>query len=230
MRELMHTARGRAARLVGAGVLLAGGIGAAVVLAAGPAEAAPCGTAVAAGTSCTMTGSLDLSGGTLTLTSPSALGWTATLTGLDLDLVDATTAHQSYVVDDATGSGDGWHVTVSATQFSTGGGTPLLLANTGTFSTNGSTSSITSTTAPSPDCSSGSTCTLPTNTTTYPVAITTAATSPTPVTIYDTSAGTGLGSITIGTTDPVGWWLYVPANTAPGTYTSTVTMEIISAP
>jgi hypothetical protein len=227
MIELMHTTRRRLACLMGASVLLAG---AAALLAAGPAGATACGTAIAAGANCTMTGSLGLSGGTLTLTSPSALGWTATLSGLDLDLADPTPAHQSYLVDDATGSGGGWHVTTSATQFTTGGGSPLTLGNTGTFSTNGSTSSIASTTAPSPACSTLSTCTLPTNTMSYPVAITTAASAPTPATIYDTSLGTGLGSITIGTTNPVGWWLYVPASTAPGTYTSTVTMAIVSGP
>lgn len=218
----------RGARLLGGCVLLAGTC-ASVLLTAGTVHAGPCGSAVAAGTACTETGSLGLSAGTLTLTSPSSLGWSATLTGLDLDLVDTTTAHQSYLVDDATGGGLGWHVTVSATQFSTGGGSPLYLGNTGTFSTNGSTASITSTTAPSAACSTGATCTLPTNTTTYPVAITTGS-SPTPVTIYDTSAATGLGSIVIGTTNPVGWWLYVPASTAPGTYTSTVTLEVISGP
>jgi hypothetical protein len=41
---------------------------------------------------------------------------------------------------------------------------------------------------------------------------------------------TGLGSIVIGSTVPVGWWVYVPANTPAGTYTSTITMAIISTP
>jgi hypothetical protein len=228
MLDLMRTTRKRLACLLGASMLLAGGISAAGLAGAGPADAVACGTAILAGTSCTATGTASLTAGTLSMTSPGALAWTGTLTGLDLNLVDTTTAHQSYLVDDATGSGAGWHVTVSATQFTTG---TVTLSNTGTFSTNGGTSSITATTPPSATCFTGSTCTLPTNTTTYPVAITTAASSPTPVTVYDTSATTGRGSITIGgTPNPVGWWLNIPSNTAFGTYTSTVTLELISGP
>jgi hypothetical protein len=224
----MRTRLARLARLLAACVFLTGGIGAPVLLAAGTAQAAACGPAVAAGTTCTLTGTLTLTAGSLTMTSPTALAWAGTENGLDQQLADPTTAHQSYLVNDATGSGAGWHVTASATTFTTGS---LTLANTGTFSTTGSTSSIAATTAPTAACSSLSTCTLPTNTTTYPVAITTAASSPTAVTIYDTSAATGLGSITIGIgANPVGWWLNVPAATKAGTYTSTVTLGVISAP
>jgi len=228
MLDLMRTTRRRLACLLGASVLLAGGMGAVGLIAAGAANATACGTAIPAGATCTATGTASLTGGSLDMTAPGALAWTGTLTGLDLALVDTTTAHQSYLVQDASGSGAGWRVTVSATQFTTG---TVTLSNTGTFSTNGSSSSITATTAPSATCYTGSTCTLPTNTTTYPVAITTAASSPTAYTIYDTSATTGRGSITIGgTPNPVGWWLSIPSNTASGTYTSTVTLELISGP
>jgi len=70
-----------------------------------------------------------------------------------------------------------------------------------------------------------------TDTTTYPVAVTTGA-AVTPVNIYDASALTGLGTITIGSpgTDPVGWWLNVLSNAIQGTYTSTVSMELVSGP
>lgn len=166
--------------------------------------------------------------GPLTLTSPTALAWSGTDNGLNQSLVDTTTAHQSYLVNDATGSAAGWHVTASATTFTTG---TAALPNSGTFVTTGSTTSITATTAPSPVCSSGATCLLPTNTQAYPVAFTTAATSPTAVTIYDTAALTGLGSIVVGGgAQPVGWWLNVPASAVAGTYTSTVTLQIISGP
>jgi len=228
MLDLMRTTRKRSARLLGTSVLLAAVVGAAGLAGAEPADATACGTAILAGTNCTLTGTASLTGGTLSATFPSALAWSGTLTGLDLNLADTTTAHQSYLVDDATGSGAGWRVTVSATQFTTGTAT---LSNTGTFSTNGSTSSITATTAPSATCLTGSTCTLPTNITTYPVAITTAASSPTTYIIYDTSATTGRGSVTIGgTPNPVGWWLNVPSNATSGTYTSTVTLAVISGP
>jgi hypothetical protein len=215
-------------RLLGAAVLLTGGLGAAALLAADPADAIACGTAIAAGTACTLTGTLGVTTGTLTLTSPTALAWSTTENGTDQQLVDPTTAHQNYLVDDATGSGAGWHVTVSATTFTTG---TYTLANTGSFVSTGSAASETATTAPTAACSTGATCTLPTDTTTYPVAITTAASAPTAVTIYDTSAATGLGSITIGIGAlPVGWWVNVPASTKAGTYTSTISLTVISAP
>ena len=76
----------------------------------------------------------------------------------------------------------------------------------------------------------GSTCTLPSNTTTYPVLITTAASSPTATKIYDDAASSGLGQLTIGNANLVGWWLNVPANAVSGTYTSTFTWQINSGP
>jgi hypothetical protein len=219
----------RLGRALGVLVILASGLTAgSVALMSGTASAAACGTAIPAGTSCTMTGTVSLTGGSLTLTSPSSLSWSTTLSGVDQQLVDTNAGDQQYTVNDATGSGDGWHVTTSATQFTNGSNT---FPNTGTFSTNGSVTSITSTSPPTATCTA--TCTLPTNTTTYPVAITTAATSPTPVTIYDTAATTGMGQIVIGgstQSDPVGWWVNVPASASAGSYTSTITMEIISGP
>ena len=232
MWHLLRVARRRIGPVAGACVLLTGGAGACVLLGAGPAQAAACpGTPVVAGTSCTDTGTLTFTAGTLSLLSPIALTWAATGNGLNQLLVDATTAHQSYVVDDATGSGACWNVTVSATTF-TSISPAATLANAGTFSTNGSITSAVATTAPTAACTSGATCTLPTDTSVYPVAITTAASSPTTYKIYDTSAATGLGSITIGLPGaaPVGWWIAVPANAVPATYTSTITLQVTSAP
>jgi hypothetical protein len=177
---------------------------------------------------CTLTGTLGVTTGTLTMNVPTALAWTAVENGTDQQIVDPTPAQQSYLVNDATGSGAGWHVTISATTFTTG---PLSLATTGSFVTTGSVTSETAVTAPTAACSTGSTCTLPTNTTTYPVAITTAASTPPTSTIYDTSAATGLGSITIGIGAlPVGWWVNVPASTKVGTYTSTISLTLVSGP
>jgi hypothetical protein len=208
---------------------LSGGLAAgALVLTAGAASAAACGTAIAAGASCTMTGTVNLTGGPLSLTSPSSLTWTGTLNGLNQNIVDTTAGDQQYTVLDATGSGAGWHVTTSATTFTNSAKT---LPNTGTFVTNGSTSSVTSTNAPTATCTG--LCTAATSTTTYPVAITTAATSPTPVTIYDTAAGNGLGVNLIGGSaqpNPVGWWINLPAYAVTGAYTSTITMSVISGP
>ena len=194
-----------------------------IALTPGAASAGACGTAIPAGTSCTLTGTLGVTAGSLELTSPSSMTWSETLNGLDQDVVDTTAGDQEYTVSDATGSGAGWHVTMSATTFTNGTHT---FPNTGTFSTNGSTSSLSATTAPTAACSGG-TCTLPSNTETYPVAITTAGTSPTASTIYDTAAGSGLGPVLIS---GIGWWLDVPASAWAGSYTSTVTMEVVSGP
>jgi hypothetical protein len=230
MRHLLRVIRRRVGPVVGVCALLAGGIGGCVVAGAGIAQATACpGTPVVAGTTCTDTGTLTFTAGTLTLTSPTALAWTATDTGLNQQVVDLTTAQQAYTVDDATGSGAGWHVTVSASQFTST--TPVAtLSGTTTLSTNGSVASQAATTAPTGACTVGAAgCTVPTNTTTYPVAITTTA-----VTIYDTAAASGLGSITVGLPGAaaVGWWVALPANAVPSTsgYISTVTLEVITAP
>jgi WxL domain surface cell wall-binding len=218
------------ARAVLIGALLVVAAGASVLAGGARARATTCSGVVPAGTSCTITGTLVLTSGVLGLTTPTSLSWDGTVDGLDQQLVDTVGADQEYVVGDATGSATGWHVTISGTTFTTSGGT---LPASGTFLTTGSVTSETSTDAPTAACSSGSTCTPPTDNTTYPVAITTAASSPTAVNIYDASMGTGLGSIIVGgasAANPVGWWLNVPADAQAGTYTSTLTMELISGP
>jgi len=218
-------------------VLIAGamvGIGMPLLLGAGSARAATCVT----GTPCSITGTLTLGSGTLSLTTPNTLTWGATLNGLDLHLVDTITTDQTYVVNDATGNGAGWHVTVSATTFTKpAGATPgATLADAGTFSTDGSITSPTAAGYPTAACSTGApTCVLPTHATaptTYPVAITTAPTTPTAFVIYDADAGSGEGSINIGAPGaaPVGWWLNVPSATPAGVYTSAILMAVTSAP
>ncbi|HTU73239.1 MAG TPA: WxL domain-containing protein [Trebonia sp.] len=220
----------RLASLAAAGALALGGLASSAVVGAGSAQA---GTCTAGGAACSIAGSADLSPGTLSATLPSTLTWAAQLTGVSQSVVDTTAADQGYTVNDATGSGAGWHVTISATTFAATGG--ATLADSGTFSTNGSVTSATATTAPSQACTGGTgDCTLPDNTaTTYPVAITTAAATPPTETIYQAAATTGVGSVDIGgstATDPVGWWITVPGTTTPGTYTSTISVNIVSAP
>jgi hypothetical protein len=164
----------------------------------------------------------------LTLTSPASLTWADTLNGTNQSVADTTAADEQLTVNDATGSGAGWHVTVSATTLTTG---THSLPNTGTLVYTGSVTSVAATTAPDANCVI--TCTLPTDTTTYPVAITTAGSSPPAATIYDTAAGTGSGAVTLGGSSaahPSGWWVNVPGNTYVGTYTTTITMAVVSAP
>lgn len=224
----MRTNRFRRVRLLASCVLLAAG--AATSVAAGSVQAAACGPAVPAGTACTLPATLTLISGSMTLTSMTSLEWSSTVNGLDQNLFDRVAADETYLVNDSTGGAPGWHVITSATTFTSGANS---LANAGTFSTNGSLTSISAAVAPSATCLAGSTCVLPANQTVYPVAITTAATAPVAVDVFNANTGTGLGSIVIGGSTaphPVGWWLNVPSNALAGTYTSTVTMEIIAGP
>jgi hypothetical protein len=165
--------------------------------------------------------------GTLTLASPSSLGWAAQENGTDQSSVDQVPADQALTVNDSSGTASGWNVTVSATTFGSGSHT---LPDTGRLEFNGSISSLTGAT-PSAACVGS--CVLPVDTTTYPVAIDTAASSPDAFTIYDASPGTGTGVVTLGgasATDPIGWWIQVPASAYAGSYTSTLTLTLVSGP
>jgi WxL domain surface cell wall-binding len=71
------------------------------------------------------------------MTAPASLAWTGAITGAALQLADLTDADQVFTVDDATGTSDGWNVSVAATQFTST--TPAAtLPNLATFSVNGS--------------------------------------------------------------------------------------------
>jgi hypothetical protein len=231
MRYLENMTTKRLTRFLVAGTLV--GLGTPLLLGAGNAHAArsaPAATCVA-DANCVMAGTLDLGTGTLTLTTPDTLTWGGTVTGLDQGLVDTNLADQTYQVTDARGDlTAGWIVNVAATTF-IGGTTGFPLPDTGTFSTNGSvdplTGLATDPTAPTAACAGGSTCTLPSNSTTYPVPITTDTLAPTPAGIYDNAAGSGLGTINIGS---VGWWLTVPGNAPADTYTSTIDVQVTSGP
>jgi hypothetical protein len=166
--------------------------------------------------------------GTLSLIAPTALSWSALLNGSNQSIPDTTAADEEYTVDDTTGSGAGWNVTVSATTFTDGSHT---LPDSGTFLTTGSVTSSTATTAPTSTCVS--VCTLPTNSLNYPVAITTATSSPPAYRVFDAAVGTGKGDITIGgstSANPVGWWVTIPSRAFAGTYVSTVTVAMVSGP
>lgn len=228
----MEITRTLVARAV-SGVLLTAGLAAPTML-AGPARAAnaACGTATASVTTpaaaavdCDITGTLAVTSGGLTATPPTALSWSKTLDGTDAEVVDATAAHQQIEVDDLTGSLAGWHVTAAATTFSTADSSHSL-GDTGTLKVNGSTSDNTATTAPTGGCVTAAACTVPTSQATYPVAVTTAG-SPSPVTIYSAAASTGIGKVKLS---GIGWWVHVPVDTFAATYTSTITLSVVSAP
>ena len=166
--------------------------------------------------------------GPLSVTSPASLTWATTLNGTNRNVADAVSGDQQLTVSDQTLSGAGWDVTISATTFTNGTHT---LPNAGTFVVTGNVSSITASAAPSSACVVS--CTPPSNAVTYPIAVTTAASSPSPVSVYQASASSGLGAILLGgstAADPLGWWVEVPGNAWQGAYTSTVTVAIASGP
>lgn len=164
---------------------------------------------IAGAATSTVTGSVV--GGSLALTTSAAPTFSATLDGTDQTASFAVPA----TVTDATGSGAGWNLTITSTQFSTGGGTPQTLPT--------AASTITSLVNV---CASGSTCTNPTNAIAYPLAMPAGTTAPTPVKYFNAAAGTGRGKFTNTPTVSVS----IPANTAVGTYSSTLTLAAVSGP
>jgi len=125
-----------------------------------------------------------------------------------LDGTDQTVTYAPVLgVVDATGSGNGWNLTVAATTFSDGSGHTIAP---------GAVSSVASA------CHAGSSCTAATNSVSgYPLTI-----SGTAVKFFNAAVGTGLGKVDV--TPTVG--VLVPGNTYAGTYTSTVTLAVVAGP
>jgi hypothetical protein len=185
--------RGSAGRRIALGVVV-------VALITAPAAVAATGTAT-------------ISAGSLGFVSAVPnVSFSTALNGLDQTLTSA----QAIDVGDATGSGTGWNLTGTSTQFTTGGGTPHLL----------STSATSLTAAPGDACDGGATCTLATNGVTYAYVLPAGAGPPTATKFYNAAANTGLGNQTVTPS----WKLAVPANTYAGTYTSTWTISLVSGP
>src|SRR5438552_1030781 len=142
------------------------------------------------------TGTATIAAGSLGFVStPPNVSFSATLNGLD----QTVSTTQALDVGDATGSGTGWNLAATSTTFTTGGGTPHLLSTTATSLTG----------APTDACDASATCTLATNSVTYPYVLPAAATAPTATKLYNAAANTGLGNQTVTPT----WRLSVPANT-----------------
>ena len=121
--------------------------------------------------------------------------------GLALDVGDGTLA-------------TGWNISLTSTTFSTGGASARTL----------STSATTVPSAPTDTCDA--TCTLATNSVTYPYTVPAAATAPAATKLYNAATATGVGNQTITPT----FKLAVPANTYAGTYSSTWTFTLASGP
>ncbi len=146
------------------------------------------------------------SGGSLTLGVPS-LNFNVSNTGLD----KTTNSNKSLTPDDETASNAGWNIQLTSTQFTTGAHTLSTTA--------------TSVTAASRSATAG-TCTLPTNSITYPITVPAGAGPPAAVKVYNAAANTGEGQSTVQLTFKVA----TLASTYAGSYTSTWTFTIASGP
>jgi hypothetical protein len=177
----------------------------ALVLAAALAVGIPATVALAQSTGNT-SGTATITGGQLSLGTVGAVSFTGQLTGLN----QVFTSSNSIGVTDATGSGNGWNLTIAGTQFSTGGASPHTLATTAL--------SITGVTAAA---SGTSTVTAPTNNTTYPLTVGSTATK-----FFNAAASTGMGAFDLTTSHS----LTIPASTFAGSYSSTLTVSLVAGP
>jgi hypothetical protein len=171
------------------------------------ATTAPAAMASGVSTSVTLTG-----GGLSFSTTPSASDFAATtLTGA---LQTIHTSFPSWGVDDATGSGAGWHVTFQASQFTGPGAVTLpegsLVLTAPIVTPNGVNVAV-------PPIPEGLTFTLDNGSA---------------VPIVHALAGTGQGSWTMTQANATGGdlALSIPANAAAGTYTSTLTFTLATGP
>jgi len=174
------------------------------------AAAAAAGLVATALPAAATTGTATVTAGSLAFNStPPNVAFAATLNGSD----QTPTSTEAIDVSDATGSGTGWNVTATSTTFTTG--THSL-----------STAATTVTAAPADACDAGATCTVATNAIGYPYTLPAATSAPTATKLFNSAANTGMGNQTVTPT----WKLSIPANTFAGTYTSTWTISLVSAP
>jgi hypothetical protein len=117
-------------------------------------------------------------------------------------------------VKDFRGSGAGWNLQITSTQFSAGAGVTLPADAT----------TILATTAACDNLLAG--CTVAANTILTPVAVPAGATAPTAVKFFSTPALTGMGDFTVTPS----FSLRVPADALAGDYASTMTITVGNAP
>ena len=149
-------------------------------------------------------------GATLSASSAGTPSFSLTLNGVDQT---ATYTLPAQAID-PRGTGAGWNLTVTSTQFKDVSGH--------TFPTTAS-----SITAASNVCGAGSTCTIATNSVSYAsLTLPSGPTAPAAVKFFNAAANTGMGKLDVSATVAVA----VPANVFAGTYSSTVTVSIVSGP
>lgn len=154
--------------------------------------------------------SLALGGGKL-LESANFSGATA---GVTLNGRDQTASYTLAVtVSDTRTSAAGWHLTITSSRFSAGGGAYKLSPNASNI------------VAVAVACNADSDCTYPANGITYPLPVPAGGSQPA-IDFYQAMPYSGIGTFTVVPTISV----LVPANTYAGKYTSTVTLAVISGP
>lgn len=136
-------------------------------------------------------------------------------TSVTLDGSDLTTSYTMDLTVDNSGAGGttaGWHLTITSTQYSTGGGA--------TLSPNAS-----SMTAVVVSCAVGP-CTDPVNPIGYPLGVPAGSPVPAAAKFFSAAANTGIGTFTLTPTVQVA----VPANVYAGTYASTLMLALVAGP
>lgn len=148
--------------------------------------------------------------GVLALTTSASPSFTA-----NLNAGDQTPTFTLPVTTTASVSpAPGWNETITSTPFSTG--THNLVTGSSTIQT-----------APTAVCVSAyANCLAPTNTVGCPVSVPAGAGPPAAVKFFNAASGTGEGQFTVTPTVSVS----VPQNSFAGTYSSTVTLAIVSGP
>jgi hypothetical protein len=159
------------------------------------------GTALAASTVTIKPGNLTISTPTVGNFADVTMDGTAQTTNANMGTFD---------VIDARGTGVGWNVTAQATQFTTGGATPILLALGSVVMANP--------TVAKNNPSSGAVPTITAGTLTIDGPA---------VKIASAAVGNGMGSFRF---TPSTLTLSVPASAYAGTYTSTVTVSVVTGP
>lgn len=146
----------------------------------------------------------------LTVATPGAASFSASL-----DAGDATAAWTVPVsVRDTRTTGlAGWSLQLTSTTL-TAAGRSLATGATRITGTSGLA------------CGSGAPCTLPVNDVALPVAAPAGTPAPSPVTLANAAASTGVGRVAL----TVDLATLVPQNAFAGTYTSTVTISVVSGP
>jgi hypothetical protein len=158
--------------------------------------------------SANVTATATVNGGSLALSSSATPSVSVTLNGTD----QSPSYTVPFVITDPRGTGAGWNVTMTSTTFTSGSDTLATDASAVTGATSG--------------CTSGIACTNATNSVPFPVTVPAAATAPAAVKIFNAALNTGMGSVTVTPTVQVS----IPPNTAAGTYTSTLTLAVVSGP